>query len=207
MDRALGLDEPGDAPADAEQRRLELERGLRQEKPRDLLASALQDLRVSAELLAQAQPGLDTQRLQENAVRKFDELIATARRMQQEQQSAAQQQKQQGSRSQRGNQQGEQSPQDGEGQRPEPQGSQASQGRQRGDQRGDQAGEQAGQPDSRLVDPTDQMAEFDESRIAWGQLPPRVREAVRQGLRDPVSAAYRKMTQDYYRRLAEEQKK
>lgn len=207
LDRALGLDEPGDAPADAEQRRLELERGLRQEKPRDLLASALQDLRVSAELLAQAQPGLDTQRLQENAVRKFDELIATARRMQQEQQSAAQQQKQQGSRSQRGNQQGEQSPQDGEGQRPEPQGSQASQGRQRGDQRGDQAGEQAGQPDSRLVDPTDQMAEFDESRIAWGQLPPRVREAVRQGLRDPVSAAYRKMTQDYYRRLAEEQKK
>lgn len=207
LDRALGLDEPGDAPADAEQRRRELERGLRQEKPRDLLASALQDLRVSADLLAQAQPGLDTQRLQENAVRKFDELIATARRMQQEQQSAAQQQKQQGSRSQRSNQQGEQSPQDGEGQRPEPQGSQASQGRQRGDQRGDQAGQQAGNPDSRLVDPTDQMAEFDESRIAWGQLPPRVREAVRQGLRDPVSAAYRKMTQDYYRRLAEEQKK
>ncbi|MFM9146006.1 MAG: hypothetical protein ACKORL_11810, partial [Phycisphaerales bacterium] len=57
------------------------------------------------------------------------------------------------------------------------------------------------------VDPTDQLAQFDESRAEWGRLPPRVREAVRQGLRDPMSAAYRRLTQDYYRRLAEEQRR
>jgi hypothetical protein len=47
-------------------------------------------------------------------------------------------------------------------------------------------------------------AQFDESRAEWGRLPPRVREAVRQGFRDPMSAAYRRLTQEYYRRLAEE---
>jgi hypothetical protein len=47
-------------------------------------------------------------------------------------------------------------------------------------------------------------AQFDESRAEWGRLPPRVRDAVRQGFRDPMSAAYRRLTQEYYRRLAEE---
>lgn len=50
-------------------------------------------------------------------------------------------------------------------------------------------------------------AQFDESRVEWGQLPPRVRDAVRQGVRDPMSAAYRRLTQEYYRRLAEEGRK
>ena len=57
------------------------------------------------------------------------------------------------------------------------------------------------------MEPTTTDAQFDESRAEWGRLPPRVREAVRQGLRDPMSAAYRRLTQDYYRRLAEEPKR
>ena len=57
------------------------------------------------------------------------------------------------------------------------------------------------------VDPADMAAQFDESRVEWGQLPPRVRDAVRQGVRDPMSAAYRRLTQEYYRRLAEEGRK
>jgi hypothetical protein len=64
----------------------------------------------------------------------------------------------------------------------------------------------ASQPPT-MVDPTDVAAQFDESRVEWGQLPPRVRDAVRQGVRDPMSAAYRRLTQEYYRRLAEEGRK
>ena len=44
-------------------------------------------------------------------------------------------------------------------------------------------------------------------RSEWGRLPARVRDAVRQGMRDPMSASYRRLTQDYYRRMAEEPKR
>ncbi|MBL9140284.1 MAG: hypothetical protein JNK53_00335, partial [Phycisphaerae bacterium] len=201
LDDALGLGGEKSRTDDAENRRKELERSLRKEEPRDLLSSALDDLRRSTGLLAEKEPGLPTQRLQESAIRKFDELIATARRMQQQmEQSASQNQQQQGQQS--GQQQQQQGEQDGQqGQQPQARGQQDG----KGDRNARPTGsDEAGIPDDSKVDPTDQMAELDESRIAWGQLPPRVREAVRQGLRDPMSAAYRKLTQDYYRRLAEE---
>lgn len=203
LDEALGLEGPKERGDDAANRRRELERGLRQEKPRDVLASALNDLRRSTDLLNDQEPGLPTQRLQESAIRKFDELIATARRMQQEQSSSSnsQQQQQQQQRQQETGQEqsGQQDPQAGK----------ETQDRQRQQQAGQRNpspsdSNEAGAPDQGKVDPTDQMAQFDESRVAWGQLPPRVREAMRQGIRDPMSAAYRKLTQDYYRRLAEE---
>ena len=50
-------------------------------------------------------------------------------------------------------------------------------------------------------------AQLEEGRVEWGRLPPRVRDAVRQGMRDPMSAAYRRLTQEYYRRMAEEPRK
>lgn len=201
LDDVLGLPGKRSKTDDAAARQEQLQKALRDEKPADLLSSALDDLRRSAGLLKENEPGLSTQRLQESAVRKLDELIQAARRMQQEQQQQNQQQR---------NQQRQQNQQNGEQQNGE-QAKQPTPARPQNDpSRANQPGAPqqpgANEPPPR-VDPAQDMAQFDESRTAWGQLPARVRDAVRQGMRDPVSAAYRKMTQDYYRRMAEEARK
>lgn len=213
LDDALGIGggERADQPPSA------IEESLSGAKPRDILQSALDDMARSADLLDSKEAGLPTRRAQQSVVRKLDELIATARRMQQEQQQQQQQQAgQSGGAQQRRNQQGRQQ-QDGQsGQGPgqdEPRpGADDKSRRRAGDRDGagrpqGQRADSGAQEPPEAVDPTDQMAQFDESRAEWGRLPPRVREAVRQGLRDPMSAAYRRLTQDYYRRLAEEQRR
>jgi hypothetical protein len=212
LDEALGMGngERADQPPSA------IEESLSGAKPRDILQSALDDMARSAELLDSREAGLPTRRAQQSVVRKLDELIATARRMQQQQQQQQQQAGQSGGAQQRRSRQGGQQ-QDGQsGEEPgqdEPRPGSDDQSRRRAGDR-DGAGRPQGQrTDSgaqeppEAVDPTDEMAQFDESRAEWGRLPPRVREAVRQGLRDPMSAAYRRLTQDYYRRLAEEQRR
>lgn len=213
LDEALGIGngERADQPPSA------IEESLSGAKPRDILQSALDDMARSAELLDSREAGLPTRRAQQSVVRKLDELIATARRMQQQQQQQQQQQAgQSGGAQQRRNQQGGQR-QDGQsGEEPgrdEPRPGADDESRRRaGDRDGSgrpqgQRADAGAQEPPEAVDPTDEMAQFDESRAEWGRLPPRVREAVRQGLRDPMSAAYRRLTQDYYRRLAEEQRR
>ncbi|MFM8872946.1 MAG: hypothetical protein ACKOJI_06295 [Phycisphaerales bacterium] len=209
LDDALGIGggERADQPPSA------IEESLSGAKPRDILQSALDDMARSADLLDSKEAGLPTRRAQQSVLRKLDELIATARRMQQQQQQQA---GQSGGAQQRRNQQGRQQ-QDGQsGQGPgqdEPRpGADDKSRRRAGDRDGagrpqGQRADSGAQEPPEAVDPTDQMAQFDESRAEWGRLPPRVREAVRQGLRDPMSAAYRRLTQVYYRRLAEEQRR
>ncbi len=212
LDDALGIGggERADQPPSA------IEESLSGAKPRDILQSALDDMARSVELLDSKEAGLPTRRAQQSVVRKLDELIATARRMQQQQQQQQQQAGQAGGAQQRRNRQGGQQ-QDGQsGEEPgqdEPRPGADDESRRRAGDR-DGAGRPKGQradagaqEPPEAVGPTDEMAQFDESRAEWGRLPPRVREAVRQGLRDPMSAAYRRLTQDYYRRLAEEQRR
>ena len=43
-----------------------------------------------------------------------------------------------------------------------------------------------------------------ETRDQWGDLPPRLREQLIQGMRERFSLIYRSLTEDYYRCLAEE---
>ena len=83
LDDALGIGD-GKKPAAADDHAEELGRSLDGAKPRDILASALDDMRKSARLLDENEAGLPTKRVQESVVRKLDELIATAQRMQQE---------------------------------------------------------------------------------------------------------------------------
>ena len=45
---------------------------------------------------------------------------------------------------------------------------------------------------------------LEEGRVEWGRLPDRVRDLIRQGRRDRISSIYRRLTEQYYRRLAEE---
>jgi hypothetical protein len=213
LDDALGIGDgkPADQPPST------IEESLSGAKPRDILQSALDDMARSAQLLEAKEAGLPTRRAQQSVVRKLDELIATARRMQEQQQQQQQQQAgQSGGAQQRRNQRGGQDRDQSSGEQPgqdEPRPGVDDQSRRRaGDRDGNgrpqgQRADAGAQEPPEAVDPTDDMAQFDESRAEWGRLPPRVREAVRQGLRDPMSAAYRRLTQDYYRRLAEEQRR
>jgi hypothetical protein len=210
LDDALGI-EPESRTAPPAEDGSGLERSLKGAKPRDILASAIDDMRRSATLLDSKDSGLPTQRAQESVVRKLDELIATAQRMQQQQQQQQQQGGQPGQQQQRKKQQG--------GKQDERQGQQEP--REQGQERGGRPSQQGGaegrdrRPDGDAnaqeppdaVDPSGNGMQFDESRAEWGRLPPRVRDAVRQGLRDPMSAAYRRLTQEYYKRLAEEPKR
>jgi len=45
-----------------------------------------------------------------------------------------------------------------------------------------------------------------QSRVEWGNLPPRLRDEVLQSVNERPSAAYRRLTEAYFRRLAEESK-
>ena len=216
LDEALGIG-GGKKPADADAHSDELKRSLEGAKPRDILESAIDDMRRSATLLDRQEAGLPTRRVQESVVRKLDELIATAQRMKQQgqqqgQQSSQQQKQNQQKQRNQGNNQGEQQGKDGSPDEPKPGGKQGEgrDGKPRpeneGGRRRPDGDANANEPPP-TVDPTNTDAQFDESRAEWGRLPPRVREAVRQGMRDPMSSAYRRLTQDYYRRLAEEPKR
>ena len=43
-----------------------------------------------------------------------------------------------------------------------------------------------------------------EGEIGWGKLPKRLREELQQGRGDEYASMYRKLTDEYYKRLAEE---
>ena len=220
LDEALGLGDGGkqsDTTTDAS----ELQRSLDGAKPRDILNSAIDDMKHSAQLLEANDSGISTRRVQESVVRKLDELIATAQRMKQQQSQQGQQSQGQQSQGQGGkgkNQGKDPGAKDGndgqDGKKPEPGENGQPRGGRNGKQDQDGAdgkrrkdGDATSNEPPEQADPTMNSAQFDEARAEWGRLPPRVREAVRQGLRDPMSAAYRQLTQDYYRRLAEEPKR
>ena len=211
LDEVLGI-EGGAKDRSSEDRSERVARSLSGAEPREILDSAITDMRRSAELLRERETGLPTRRAQESAVRKLDELIASAERLKRERnqgaQSGSQQQKQGSSGKQDRQGQGA-----SEGLRDEPQGGSKPGDRRSGTRDGQSADDgsrnpAAGDADASqpppVMDPTTQDAQFDEGRAEWGRLPPRVRDAVRQGFRDPMSAAYRRLTQDYYRRLAGE---
>ena len=219
LDEALGLGD-GAKQSDITSDASELQRSLDGAKPRDILNSAIDDMKRSAQLLEANDSGISTKRVQESVVRKLDELIATAQRMKQQQSQQGQDSQGQQSQGQSGKSknQGAKDGKDGkdgqDGKKPEPGENGQPRGGRDGKQDQDGAngkrrkdGDATSNEPPELADPTMNDAQFDEGRAEWGRLPPRVREAVRQGLRDPMSAAYRQLTQDYYRRLAEEPKR
>ena len=101
LDEALGLGNGGkqsDTTTDAS----ELQRSLDGAKPRDILNSAIDDMKHSAQLLEANDSGISTRRVQESVVRKLDELIATAQRMKQQQSQQGQESQGQQSQGQSG---------------------------------------------------------------------------------------------------------
>lgn len=150
--------------------------------PAALMEAALSYMETSATYLTGSRdPGLTTQRSQEEVLRQLDALIAMAQQNQNRNQSQQQQQQQQaqqsGDQQQRQQQQGSPQPVDS-----------------------DNMGAD-GRP---ALQQAELSGEIRESGSEWGNLPPRIRDMLLQGRGESASALYRELTERYYRRLAEE---
>jgi hypothetical protein len=164
-------------PGEAEE---ELDRLLSGREVVDEFRAAVELMDRSARRLdASSDTGINTQRMQEDVLRKLDKLIADANR-----------------RSQQSNNSSSSS---SSGQQPQPQPKQDS-------------APQAGEGDNRdeQSPPAGRSGPLGPERAAnlaaWGALPARLRDALQQGSADRFSATYRKLTEAYYRKLAEEPK-
>jgi hypothetical protein len=178
LDELLGLTRPGEKPQDAKVR-AETERGLRPEDDNDGFARAVDLMETSARRLVEDRdPGLDTQRMQAEALAHLDKMIDEAQRQrnQRSRQRSSQQQQ-----SQQNQQQGRQSSQS-EQQSP---------------------GTQGGQPNVPRQDGAIRPPRVSDA-ASWGNLPEHVRQALTQGMSDRFSSLYQQMTEQYYRRLAEQ---
>lgn len=183
LDELLGLAPPG-SPTDDTVRmlpdplRAELERALSEEEAAQAFeqAAALMD-QTASRLTEMGDTGLATQRLQEDIIRKLDAVIAAAQQNQQQQQQNQQQQQQQ---------------------------QQPSQPQQQQQQSQTAQGENVEERDPPSGRDGPLRPEIESARAAWGALPQRVRDSLMQGLSDRYSSLYERLTESYYRRLAEE---
>jgi len=126
--------------------------------------------------------GLTTQRMQEDIVRRLDQIIEAAGEQQQQQSSSS------SSSSGSQNQPNQQPP------RPQ----QGEEGEQNQQGQGEGESTPPGRQDGEL------SPELRASRAAWGALPERTRDALLQGSGERFSSLYQRLTEAYYRRLAEE---
>lgn len=125
-----------------------------------------------------------TQRLQEDILRKLDQVIESAKNNQQgggSSSSGAQ------SSSSSNQQQPNQQQQQGPGQQGPP---------------GNESGEPSMPGGTSTANPGDAIAP---DGVAWGALPQRIRDALSQGISDRYSELYRSITEEYYRALAEDE--
>lgn len=196
----------------------DLEKRLTAQEASDQFAQAIDEMaEVAIRLGDQADPGIDTQRMQDEIILKLEQIIASA-----EPKASSQPPKQgqpndgeareadRGGQPQPGQQQGDK-PGDKPGQQP---GQQAN-----GDQPGQQGQEQQGEGQQ----PSDQQANGQEGGESaqqgsvhntelsmkdlregeWGNLPPRLRDELAESLSETFNPVYRAATEAFYRRIAE----
>lgn len=184
LDELLGLPspaKPSTRPPAADPAQAALDRQLSPAEAAEQFRQAVDLMDQTARRITESRDlGLSTQRLQEDAVRKLDMLIKAA-----EQQARQSRSRSASSASQRQRDQTQQPNQ------------------QRGS-REDSRGENRDEimPPGRQDGPLN--PELAARGAAWGALPARVRDALLQGNQDRFSALYQRLTEAYYRRLAEE---
>ena len=184
-------------PALAEAKRC-LERGLNEAELDSLLRQALAGMESSATRLGEStDTGLATQRVQEDVVAKLDQLIQEAKRRSKSGQSSSSGSSSGSSSSQAMKQASGAKPGEKGDQKPGESKTRSGSQRARGD--GNKEGEGPAP-----IDPSENQAELDESQAEWGALPDRVRDLIRQGSRDRIASIYQRLTQEYYRRMAED---
>jgi hypothetical protein len=149
----------------------------------DNFQKAIFDMKEAASRLEEASdPGLNTQRAQQRAIARLDQLISELVKQQQSQSKSKAQKQDTG---QQQNQSAQQ--QQGQAQDSAQQAMQDSQATQGAPKTGNLAEEPL----------AEKLAE-------WGNLPPRLRDQLLQGLEDNFSQLYRQMTERYYQRLGEQ---
>lgn len=171
--------------------RTDLDRLLKGEEIGEAFTEAVKLMDDAAMRLERASDaGLTTQRVQEDVIRRLDQLLASLQRRQSSSSSQQQQQQQQQQQEQQGqrNQPNQKKPSKSKSQ------SQASQGEGQRNDLGPARQDGALKPN------------LDAARAAWGGLPERVRDMLMQGSSDRFSSKYQNLTEAYYRRLAEEKK-
>jgi hypothetical protein len=163
-----------------------LKRRLEERAISDSFKLAIEKMSLSADLLdRQFDTGLGTQRVQEEILAKLDQLLDQAKRQQQSSSSSRQ------------NTQGD--PKQSPGRKP-----QDSDAATAGDRRNNQPNEtQEGEPPA--LQQGELSGALESTGNEWGNLPERVREMLLQGRRDKYSSLYRRLTDEYYKRLAEEE--
>lgn len=184
LDQLLGLEEAEEKPKD-EQVELpdsterELDRLLSGEEAAETFKEAARLMDEAADRLQDVHDvGIDTQRLQEDILRRLEMLINSAQQQQSQSRSTSKSQQQQ--------------QQDQPMQQQQPENQQAGSGDNRAE----------------LTPPELQEGKLGPApalgSALWGALPQRVRDAISQGTSDEFSALYQGLTESYYRRLAEE---
>lgn len=160
--------------------------GVAKETPSDNFAAAVTEMKQAGGLLDKSQTDRPTQRLQENVIARIDQLIADAKKKQSKSKSKPKPgEADDGGKPQAG------PPQQGQGKQPgQPNG------------QGQEAAQQAGGQGS--VSNRGDTEPLDEQFSEWGNLPDRIRKELLQGRDDRFSTLYDKLTQRYYKRLAEE---
>lgn len=188
LDDLLGLDRDEDETkaddAARKQSERELQRRLDEQEITDAFLVAINRMASSAERLDELfDSGLATQRIQEDILAKLDQLIDKAQSMDSQSSSSSSSSSSQQS-SMKPGQQSESSQSQGERQDGQAQDS------------------QEGGPPARQEGDINTLLQ--QGAIEWGNLPQRLREELQQGRGDEYSSMYRKLTDEYYKRLAEE---
>jgi hypothetical protein len=209
----------------------EVKKRLTEKEVSDLYRAALADMRVAAERLSDKRdPGADTQNAQQEAIDKLARLITDLER---QQQSNSKSKPKSGDPKEGPQQQGDKG---SEGNSGKPgSGQSAGGGQGKGEKKPGQDGKKGDEPgkktddgktdpgqitnpgglapnDGSTVPPGGAIAggtpttPLEEAKANWGNLPPRVRDELIEGIGEKFSPVYREMTESYYKRLAEEKK-
>lgn len=189
-DSALEDQKPSDAAADEAKR--ELDKQLSEAEVANAFVQAVEKMSVAADLLdAKFDPGLDTQRVQEDIIAKLAQLLDQAKKNKSNSSSS--------SSSSSSSKQQQQKQQQDPGKR---QGKQEEQNQQ--NQRNDKPADNRSEIDPPAPQDANANAPLQESRAEWGNLPQRVRDMLMQGRKESYSPLYKRLTEEYYKRLAEE---
>jgi hypothetical protein len=193
LDELLGLEEDESEASAAEQARQEsgdeLQRRLSEEDLRDLFSQALEKMALSAHLLeVDFESGLATQRAQQDVLAKLDQLIDRARELSSQHSSSCSGCSQCSGKAgiaerKRGRKPGSSKP---------------------GENRSGGPAQDSQATDAPPGREGDINTVLEETGTEWGHLPARVRQMLKQGRGDYKSPLYRRLTEEYYKRLAEE---
>jgi len=144
---------------------------------------------VSKRLAEAHDPSVRTQRVQEQIIKKIEQMIAAAKQQQQQSSSSSSSQQQQQQRQEDAGTAQMQSQSQSQSTSGQPQGNEAHKG---------------GVSPGSVSSVGDTQQPIEELKREWGQLPPRLRDELTEGIGERFSPVYRLMTEAYYRRLAEE---